>query len=403
MDYRRIYREFIRDRMGRPEPEGYVEIHHILPRCLGGDDGPHNLIKLRPEEHFWVHLVLARMHPDVPGLVVTPAFMLGLDKRLCLNAKLGLPAGFSRASRGSYAMARRMHVRAISGENNRNFDPTIHHFRHPVHGDRHLTGHAFRQETGIQNVGQFSKLLTCQIKSINGWHMPAVNPEGITGYEASSRSLIATKRDKTIYEWRHQDGRIFRGAKNQFMEYSGVTRQVANIIATGFTYSCHGWYNPQHNPEGLIGAEHNSGERHPRADLTIHRFSHDNGCFFVGTRWEMEEAHGPFGRSLDCVVNGSKLSAKGWMLEALRAEQSERRFLGEGVSHIFRHPERGEFVGTQIEFTRMAKCSPGNVCMLIKGKQHSAKGWRYVGPSNEERRFERHRSAAEPAEAALMR
>lgn len=225
MDYRRIYREFIRDRMGKPEPEGYVEVHHILPRCLGGNDSPQNLITLTPEDHFWAHLVLARIYPDVPGLVAAPAFMLGLD------VKLGFPTTYSRATRGAYAMARRMHLEAVSGENNWNFDPTIHHFRHPVHGDRRVTGHAFREETGIENVGQFSKLTTGQIKSIDGWYLPELNPEGIIGYAASSRSLIAVKRDRTVYNWRHRDGRTFRGTKNEFMARAGVTRQVATLIA----------------------------------------------------------------------------------------------------------------------------------------------------------------------------
>lgn len=154
-------------------------------------------------------------------------------------------------------------------------------------------------------------------------------------------------------------------------------------------HSCHGWYNPDHNPQGLIGAERNSGDRHARADLTVHRFSHDDGHAFVGTRREMEAEHGPFGRGLDCVINRSKLSVKGWMLDEVRAEQSNRRFLGQGVLHVFRHPERGEFIGTQIQFVKMAGCSPGNACNLISGLQKSAKGWKYIGQANEERRFTR--------------
>jgi len=33
----------------------YTEIHHIIPRSLGGDDNPDNLIELLPEEHLFIH------------------------------------------------------------------------------------------------------------------------------------------------------------------------------------------------------------------------------------------------------------------------------------------------------------------------------------------------------------
>lgn len=62
MDYERIYREFIADRKGKPKPDGYTERHHILPRSLGGGNEPENLIDLTAEDHFFAHLLLARVH-----------------------------------------------------------------------------------------------------------------------------------------------------------------------------------------------------------------------------------------------------------------------------------------------------------------------------------------------------
>lgn len=389
MNYHRIYREFIRDRLSKPVPEGYTETHHNEPRILGGDNSAQNLVELTPEDHFFAHLLLARMHPEIPGLVAAPGFMIGLD------TKLGRPTGYSRASRGTYGIARRMHAEAVSGENNWNFDPTIHHLRHPEHGDRFLTGHAFRREIGIENVGQFSKLMMGQIYSISGWYMPSINPDGVVGYARSSLSLIATKRDRMAYYWKHRDGRTFRGTKNEFMEYAGVTRQEATLIAHRYVHSCRDWYNPDHNPEGLIGDERNSGERHARYDGKLYRFSHDDGRIFEGTRHEMTARHGPFGRRLCGVVNGSKLSVNGWMLDAVRAEKAHQRFLGQGVVHVFRHPEQGEFVGTQRDFIQMTGVSPGNICSVIAGRQKTSKGWSYVGKAAADRVYTR-RAAPQP-------
>lgn len=61
MNYQRIYRDFIADRKQR-EPAGYSEKHHILPRCLGGTNDPENLIRLTAGDHFFAHLLLAKIH-----------------------------------------------------------------------------------------------------------------------------------------------------------------------------------------------------------------------------------------------------------------------------------------------------------------------------------------------------
>lgn len=47
--------------------EGYSELHHILPRSLGGDDTKQNLVRLTAREHFICHLLLVRIHKELPG------------------------------------------------------------------------------------------------------------------------------------------------------------------------------------------------------------------------------------------------------------------------------------------------------------------------------------------------
>lgn len=48
---------------------GYKEIHHILPRCMGGTDDKSNLVALTAEEHFVAHLLLVKIFPGVKGLI----------------------------------------------------------------------------------------------------------------------------------------------------------------------------------------------------------------------------------------------------------------------------------------------------------------------------------------------
>ena len=67
------YNEFIqnildtRGRFGVPEGE-YKERHHIVPKCMGGNDDELNLIDLYAREHYEAHRLLAQENPHDKGL-----------------------------------------------------------------------------------------------------------------------------------------------------------------------------------------------------------------------------------------------------------------------------------------------------------------------------------------------
>jgi hypothetical protein len=69
MDYKKIYDQLINKGLTRI-PEGYVEKHHIIPKCLGGADDPSNLVALTPEEHFVAHVLLVKIYPETPSLIL---------------------------------------------------------------------------------------------------------------------------------------------------------------------------------------------------------------------------------------------------------------------------------------------------------------------------------------------
>jgi hypothetical protein len=47
--------------------DGYVEKHHIIPKCIGGDNSDQNIVKLTAREHYICHHLLTKMH-DFSGL-----------------------------------------------------------------------------------------------------------------------------------------------------------------------------------------------------------------------------------------------------------------------------------------------------------------------------------------------
>lgn len=62
MQYEKIYNQIIERAKNRTLMD-YGEKHHILPRCLGGDNSKENLVKLTFREHFLCHWLLCKMHP----------------------------------------------------------------------------------------------------------------------------------------------------------------------------------------------------------------------------------------------------------------------------------------------------------------------------------------------------
>ena len=68
MNYKKIHDSII-ERAKNREINCYVEKHHIVPKCLGGENNKENIVKLRAKEHFIIHRLLIRMYPDEYRLV----------------------------------------------------------------------------------------------------------------------------------------------------------------------------------------------------------------------------------------------------------------------------------------------------------------------------------------------
>jgi hypothetical protein len=64
MDYFKHYTLLIERARDRALHE-YGEVHHVLPRCMGGEDSEDNLVILTPEEHYVAHQLLVKMYPDI--------------------------------------------------------------------------------------------------------------------------------------------------------------------------------------------------------------------------------------------------------------------------------------------------------------------------------------------------
>ena len=77
MNYLSVYNMLVQKRKNVPI-DGYSEVHHIIPRCLGGDNSQDNLVRLTAREHFIAHQLLY-MHYRTPALAHAWYSMLRCD------------------------------------------------------------------------------------------------------------------------------------------------------------------------------------------------------------------------------------------------------------------------------------------------------------------------------------
>jgi len=62
MNYKKIH-DFIIDRAKNRTISGYTENHHIIPKCLGGNNKKENLVRLTAKEHWVIHQILCVIYP----------------------------------------------------------------------------------------------------------------------------------------------------------------------------------------------------------------------------------------------------------------------------------------------------------------------------------------------------
>lgn len=80
MNYIRIYASIINRARQREHNRHGHHRHHIVPVCMGGGDQEENLVSVTLKEHYILHLLLARINPDIHGLRAS-AYALARNSR----------------------------------------------------------------------------------------------------------------------------------------------------------------------------------------------------------------------------------------------------------------------------------------------------------------------------------
>ena len=119
MDYVKIYNSLISSRLLKNRTknnDGTLEKHHIIPKCLGGDNGKANLVLLTPREHYVAHWLLYKMHTDKIKAKMAYAFFC-----MCRRNPNQKRSVTSRM----YERTKQAMTTTCCGENNHNFGKVI--------------------------------------------------------------------------------------------------------------------------------------------------------------------------------------------------------------------------------------------------------------------------------------
>ena len=109
---------------------GYKEVHHIIPKCLGGDNSESNLIELTAKEHYIAHQLLVEEYPNNTKLLYAFGAMGQSNK----SKRDGITADEYEIARKAYSKANSLNN---TGENNGMFG--VHRFGkdNPNYGKKH--------------------------------------------------------------------------------------------------------------------------------------------------------------------------------------------------------------------------------------------------------------------------
>ena len=221
MNYEKIYRDFISNR-NNITINGYYEVHHIIPRAFGGSNDESNLIKLTASDHFFAHILLAKIY----GKAMIPPVFLMSNRRWDGKPKKEFRLSYEimRKEWAKYAAT----IPAKKGNENENYN---HNRFEWLNLDTLETVHSTMNEMYLNFGGtraMWTQVVSGAKNSAYGW---IVN----TGVE--KKRGLKNKKTKFINE----DGSFFIGTQKEFINFSGVSTATASRICRHGSISNCGW------------------------------------------------------------------------------------------------------------------------------------------------------------------
>lgn len=332
MDWLKHYNLLIeKRRLNPPADDEYVERHHIIPRCMKGTNAPTNIIRLRPEDHFFSHVLLAKHYGT---------HRLWAAVRIMAAAVGGEHSHYSRV-RKMYGLSRRLYVAENGGR-----DQHLYDFISESGIKATCTRWALKKKYNLTTEGVY-RIVSGRIKTHRGWALLSKSLESKFCWGMPHGSLNY-KTDQTIRKWRRKDGLEFTGATYALAEKHGLISNALSGVTSGKEASSQGWYLSDRFDEYPSSS---SLKAHTRQNISI---KHKDGRILDGSRpIVMAKAELTFNDTCR-LVNGTRRTAKGWSLvnfdPSLKRPKKKRMPSQSKIFANVSHADFGKFEGNASVF-----------------------------------------------------
>ena len=209
--------------LNKSKLEGNFEIHHIIPKCLGGTNDENNLVLLTYEEHVKAHMLLYIIYPEETKLLGAFKLLVTVKDRLSkmddLNIDLTMLTEirkeFSESMKGDNNPSKRPEVREKISKNNpmRKLENRLR-----LMGDNNPMK---KEENRLKFMGDNSPMRRPEVKAkITGENNPSKRPEVREKISKSLKGKIFSEEHKKnlqksrakIYSVQGPDGTIYESA-----------------------------------------------------------------------------------------------------------------------------------------------------------------------------------------------
>lgn len=175
--YNKIYNDFIQKRKARKNiTTDFYEEHHVIPKSLGGTNEKTNLVKLTPREHFFAHLLLAKITEGIDQIKMTHALKFMSD--------VGSSKKYINSRQYEVAKSIRYRILQSAGKN--------------YQAEKDLQNSLLTEYTDINKVFERGTCKTCGVRP------RAINyiKNGRTYYRKKCDTCIDNKNQFKIPEWK---------------------------------------------------------------------------------------------------------------------------------------------------------------------------------------------------------
>ena len=231
--YRSLYIRLIKRGLSMTEKElnGYNEKHHILPRCMGGDDNKENLVLLPVRYHIMAHIILLEVYPENNKIAITVGLMLnGSNSNGPMNIRTSIIE--KKFSSRLIAKSREKAKKLISGSNS------------PILGGKNPNSKRVISPEGkiFNSIKEASKYYKIPYMTITKWLSGESSDHGWSYYNCSKTDYTKIKRITTLSSKSIKDinGNIYSSIKDASVK-TNTPYTTLRYWLSGRTKDNHGW------------------------------------------------------------------------------------------------------------------------------------------------------------------